>query len=167
MDIEKALQGGFSPEMRKDIWTTITTPLTGETREKFRKEITGKGLKFPNPEFDENNLRYDIDYLNQIGGLICMLPLEFMADYVDGICKGSMDENDGLMEEDVLSTEMSDEKISELNATALGNTAYIILNTKNEMAKHKCLDVLHRYMNFYLDNFLNFVMGGEAGRPIQ
>ena len=72
-----------------------------------------------------------------------------------------MDDNDGLMEEDVLSTEVTAEQLKEMNATALGNTAYIILHTKNEMAKHKCLDILHRYMNMYLDNLMS-LMSAQA-----
>lgn len=161
MDLEKLMQGGFSVELRKKIWEIITTPLDDAGRDKFRKEISAKGLRFPNPEFDENNLRFDIAYLNGIGGAICMLPLEFIADYVDGVCKSSVDDNDGLMEEDVISTDLTTEQLKEVNATALGNAAYIILHTKNEMAKHKCLDILHRYLNFYLDNLMS-LMSAQA-----
>ena len=161
MDLSKLMEGGFSVELRKKIWEKITTPLDDVGREKIRKEIATRGLRFPNPEFDENNLRFDIAYLNGIGGVICMLPLEFQADYVDGICKESIDEGDGMMEEDVISTDVTTEQIKEMNATALGNTAYIILHTKNEMAKHKCLDILHRYLNFYLDNLMN-LMSAQA-----
>lgn len=160
MDITKLLQLTTHTEMRKQIWETITTPLTEETREIFRKEVISKGLKFPNPEFGEDNLRYDINYLNQIGAVICMLPLEFIADYVDRICKEAIDENSGIMEDTVIAEEITDDTIREMDATALGNTAYIILNTKNEMARHKCLDVLYRYMNFYLDNLMNMMTAG-------
>ena len=155
------MAGGFSPELRKQIWEVITTPLTPLLRDKYRKEITARGLRFPNPEFDKNNLRFDIAYLNGIGGGICMLPLEFIADYVDGICKESIDEADGMMEEDILSTDITNEDIKGVNATALGNAAYCVLHTKNEMAKHKCLDILHRYMNMYLDNLMN-LMSAQA-----
>ena len=37
----------------------------------------------PNAEFDEYGLRYDIEYLNNIGVDIVFAPIEYMVNYVD------------------------------------------------------------------------------------
>lgn len=167
MDLTKALQSGFSPEMRKKIWNYITTPLTDKQRDDFRQGMIAKGLQFPNEEFDDKGLKFDISYLNRIGGAVCMFPLEFMAEYVDKVCKTSMDNEEGLMEQDILSDDVTDKSLQGTDATGLGNIAYIILHTKDDMVKAKCLDTLWRYLNFYFDFLMNVMMAQAKERPIQ
>ena len=165
MDIQN-FADTFSPEMRKNIWKIVTTPLTDEQREKFRGEMAKKGFITPNKEYDQHGLRFDIHYLNRIAGAICMMPLEFMADYVDGVCKSSMDRDDGLMEEDVLTDDMTEESFKDTNATGLGNMAYMILHTKDEQVKAKCLDCLWRYMNYYIENLIAMVTKQMGSQPV-
>lgn len=162
------IESTFSPEKRKEIWRIVTTPLTNADREKLKKEIILKGLQSPNAEFNSHGLRFDIGYLNRIGGTICLLPLEFMSEYVDTVCKSSMDSQDGLMEEAVLDDDMTDEYLEKnIDATALGNMAYIILHTQNDMIKGKCLDTLWRYINIYIDNIVKMMIQQSTKRPIQ
>lgn len=141
-------------EIKDGLWHRIITPLTDLQRQIFQDEYLSQGFKLPNDNFNEFNLRYDIDYLNSVGGSACMLPLEFMAYYVDGICKESIDTQEGVMEESLLEDDISDESFTSMTATALGNMAYIILSTKNEKVKNTCLDSLRKYFDFYFDKIL-------------
>lgn len=152
------IEATFSPEMRKKTWDAITMPLTTEARNELRKALPEKGFVFPNPKFDNNGLRFDIDYLNRIGGSICVFPLEFMADYVDVVCKESIDKQEGKMEQDILADDATDESLVDINATALGNLSYIVLHTKDELAKAKCLDIIWRYLNIYFDNMIKAML---------
>lgn len=146
-----AIAALLSPESRKQIWAAVITPLTDEQRKKLREGLSQKGFLVPNEKFNEHGLRFDINYLQSIGGAICMLPLEFMSEYVDVVCKNVMDRNDGLMEESILNDELLEEEFPDTNTTALGNIAYVAFHTKNEKVKEKCLIFLEQYMNWHLN----------------
>lgn len=158
----------FSEKIRKKMWDVVITPLAEKEREKIRKELSGKGLKNPNPEYDEAGLRFDIHYLNSIGGVVCMLPLEFMAEYADLICVNMVDTEMEILEQDTIE-HIRDfpEGFESMNATAIGNMAYFIIHTKNESAKTMALDYLKRYLNWYLDKLTAQMTKGLGKLPIQ
>lgn len=118
-----------------------------EEKRKEYIELLEKSLPKPTIEFDENGLRYTIEHLNQMGGSIVMLPLEYAALYVDGICKKQVDENS----QEILSVAASmkhgqvlksDQEFAQMNCTAVGNIAYAVLNCKDP-------DVQAIFMEFY------------------
>ncbi len=98
---------------------------------------------FPEPakEYNDFGLRYPIEFLNQIGKNIIFLPLEHIADFVDGVCKNNMDE----MEGDVLTIkpeEITDVVIENWNATSIGNIAYVAIHAQQEKARAIAMQVL-------------------------
>lgn len=92
----------------------------------------------PAAEFDGFGLRFPIEYLNQVNKSIVLLPLELMAEYVDVICKTFIDQDDQefifkqILNEDPT---IDDKRFENINATAVGNLAYVCLNCKNESAR--------------------------------
>ena len=114
------------------------------------------GFKFiePTPDFNELGLRFPIEYLNEMGKNIIFLPLEIAAEYVDGITKNFIDENnEEFIFHQVLNVDYEvSEMYENLNATGIGNMAYICLNCQNEKARTIC------------DEFLKSVFGKEKGK---
>lgn len=93
-----------------------------------------KAPKAPRKSFDENGLRYDINYLNKMFPRILFLPIEQQALFVDAVtfynCKFDWDPG----EEDFLNPDTSLENI---NCTSIGNMAYIALNhLRPEVREH-------------------------------
>lgn len=104
----------------------------------------------PNDKFDMYGLRYPIDHLNKIGGSIITIPLECMAEYVDVITKNAIDENDGyFILTQVLNSDDDSINLSKLNATAIGNIAYVCLNCSDEIGRLKSEKLLERYEEWF------------------
>lgn len=91
----------------------------------------------PEKEFDKDGLRFPSDYLQAVGKSIVMLPLELMAEYVDGVTHDLIDEdNQPFIFEQVINRDINvEEEYPSINATGIGNLAYICLNCKNEKAR--------------------------------
>lgn len=104
----------------------------------------------PNEKFDMHGLRYQIDHLNKIGGSIITIPLECMAEYVDVITKNAIDENDGyFILTQILNSDDDSINFSKLNATAIGNIAYVSLKCCDETARLKSEKLLERYEEWF------------------
>lgn len=129
--------------------------MTEDQKERYNKYyngvlLTGElGYKIEHPSntFNEFGLKFSVDYLNRIGKNVIMFPLEIMADYVDEVTKKYIDTNNlefidyqiHIFESDFKSVDIIWEN---LNATSIGNLAYICLNSKNEKAKEVCEKIL-------------------------
>ena len=101
--------------------------------------LTGAlGFKVMQPadEFDENGLKFPIEYLNQLGVNVVFLPIEMMAEYADIITKSSIDGYDKgyyefLSGDDLESLDEMYES-GQINATSIGNMAYIAMHCKDQ-----------------------------------
>ncbi len=110
----------------------------------------------PNPkgEFDEYGLRMPVEALNMVDCAIIILPLEWMAEYVDGITKESIDSDDGVVDNAFL--EVNEPEL--WNTTSVGNCAYIALHSKKENVREVALKVLNQYDDWYMKNkFHDFI----------
>lgn len=109
--------------------------LSDEKKEKYEKDFYKNNPK-PRDKFDQYGLRYDISYLNNFGNNILLLPVEYMANYVDIITKNLVDTNDYILIETIKrDVDIEKSELPNINATACGNMAYIYLNTKDKYAK--------------------------------
>jgi len=93
------------------------------------------------PIFDENGLSYDKEFLEEISYAILTLPVDIMSHFVNREIKMLVD-NDQLIIEDFTTSEIinAENIIKELDdktidATAIGNIAYVYENTKDETTK--------------------------------
>lgn len=92
------------------------------------------------PIFDENGLSYDKEFLEEISYGILTLPTDMMSHFVNREIKMLVD-NDQLtiedLKEDVINAENIIKELDDKNidATAIGNIAYVYENTKDERTK--------------------------------
>jgi hypothetical protein len=122
-------------------------------KRKLSKMRESHPYQLPDKKWNNHGLRFSFDYLNSIGAsCVIFLPLEHMADYVDRICKDSVDENDV----DFLKKSYSDSiKFDEINPTAIGNAAYIYLNIDNEFLKRVSMRFLEDYRAWIINEIEN------------
>lgn len=128
--------------------------MTEEKRNNYMKYyedilLTGSAgfqLMRPAEHFDKFGLRFPVEFLNKIGTSLVFLPLELMAEFVDVIMKNGIDKNDAeFIFNQILDKDFNIEQSwSLLNATTIGNLAYIALNCKNERAKEIAEDLLNK-----------------------
>lgn len=99
--------------------------------------LSGFKILEPEKEFNDFGLRFPIDYLNSVGKNIIMFPLEIMAEYCDVITKSYIDDKDeSFIYEQIIDCDFNlEETYGNLNATGIGNLAYMALNCHNERAK--------------------------------
>ncbi len=126
---------------------TSLSKMSTEDREKYMKYyedvllsgVIGFTVLKPNPDFDDNGLRFPVDYLNEIGINIIFMPIEIMSEYVDSVTKTHIDKNDdGFIYHQFIDSNFdgsNEDDFNTVNATALGNLAYAALNCKNEKAR--------------------------------
>lgn len=102
--------------------------------------ITGFKVLEPAKEYDDFGLRFPIDYLNSFGKNVVFLPLEIMAEYVDIITRSAIDNNEAdFIYHQIHDLDFDVDKMYDnLNATAIGNMAYIALNCQDGKAKEIC-----------------------------
>jgi hypothetical protein len=92
------------------------------------------------PIFDENGLSYDKEFLEEISYGILTLPTDMMSHFVNREIKMLVD-NDQLIIEDLKEGVINAENIIKelddktIDATAIGNIAYVYENTKDETTK--------------------------------
>jgi len=92
------------------------------------------------PIFDENGLSYDKEFLEEISYGILTLPTDMMSHFVNREIKMLVD-NDQLtiedLKEDVINAENIIKELDDktIDATAIGNIAYVYENTKDERTK--------------------------------
>ena len=114
----------------------------------------GFKLQKPTSYFNDFGLKYSSDFLNKVGILVVMFPIEIMQNYVDIIVKNIVDNDPEKLKEFL----PSEEKVNlyEINATSIGNLAYIILNANNKKIKNRCKVLLDRIYKDTLELILNF-----------
>jgi hypothetical protein len=121
----------------------------------LREKAVLEDATFIRPAINYNfwGLRFPLNYLEKIGGSIILLPLEFMADYVDRITKKKIDQNDhSFIRTQVLPRKAENEQFEKWNATSLGNTAYTTLHCQNEQGRHLELELLEKYYVWFRQN---------------
>lgn len=88
-------------------------------------------------DFNHSGLKFDNSELEDIFPEIIFKPIEEQAQYVDSICFASVNEH-WFTESILEAKQLTSEEISFLNATSIGNLAYVILNCKNEEVVERC-----------------------------
>jgi hypothetical protein len=96
----------------------------------------------PSTEYDEHGLRFTVDHLDKVGNNAILMPVELMAEYVDVITKHKVDSNDQSFINDILTTEIYQDELDNINATACGNLAYAYLHTTNDYAKQHVKQII-------------------------
>ncbi len=129
-----------------------------EMPEEQRKQLDNhlKAMNYPLPRvnFDEFGLRYDINHLNEVGGAISLLPLDYAANYVDVVTKTKMDKGYPLPPV----PRHVPENFKALNATAIGNIAYCIFKGKKEDPELvKYMEFYNAYQNWYVEQLGDLV----------
>jgi hypothetical protein len=117
----------------------------------------------PSPEFDEHGLRFDLPHLKDIGLRVLLLPLEYMANYADEVTITAVDScNKDFVEQISDSTteiqDMTDEEVlQKINATSVGNLAYISIHLKNQEVKDLSEAILNRLHKAFLNQLMKIV----------
>jgi len=100
-------------------------------------------LPKPCPEFDSDGLRFPVHVLNELGMNNIVFPIEVMAQFVDGVTKKAVDNDESTIDIQMESgRKMLDDFYKEFNATTIGNLAYITLNHKKESTRDNAKEFL-------------------------
>jgi hypothetical protein len=133
--------------------------MSDEKKKSYEEEFYSQQPK-PNEEYDELGLRYDIDYLNNLGNNIVLCPVEFIANYVDVITKSLVDNNDSnFMENIVLDGVFEEADYPNLNATALGNMAYAYLHIQSEKVRQIIKETLIKVFVWKASQYKSLIDG--------
>lgn len=100
----------------------------------------------PNKKFDENGLAYNPEHLKEVGPRICFLPVQLAACYADKKTIKNID-NIVLSNIDVFSVDY----YHFLDATGVGNIAYIYCNTKDKFVKDRCFVFLTKLIHHEIE----------------
>lgn len=122
----------FSEYMEKMFTCIIDEKLVNEM---FDERFNGQDFPKIKPDFDQNGLRFDIDFLNSVGTLISILPIQALAQFVDYVTYNNYKSDPTNFHNDLFQIFNNASEINQLNATALGNLAFIYLNTENPKVK--------------------------------
>ena len=92
------------------------------------------------PIFDEDGLSYDKEFLDEISYRILTLPTDIMSHFVNRETKMLVDNDQLIIEdlkEDVINAENIIKELDDktIDATSIGNIAYVYENTKDETTK--------------------------------
>lgn len=115
-----------------------------------------KVLTRPADVYNYLGLRFDINYLNALETRIIFYPVEIMAEYVDRITKNYMDvpmhsrtrksfESQVMEDISFFSTQ---EIVETINATGIGNYAYVYIHTQNYELKAKLEQILNEIYRY-------------------
>lgn len=115
----------------------------------------------PNKEFDNNGLKFSVEYLNDLGLNNIFLPLEYMAEYADIVTVKAMQENSITFQKTALSSLILDNSneinLDQLNATGIGNLAYVYLHTTDEQLKYETLLFLNKLLKIHIGKFADLI----------
>ncbi len=114
-------------------------------------------FKRPNKKFNGYGLKFDIDYLNSIGSTPIVLPLEYMAEYSDMVTRGNIEEHDTEFINDFIDSSEQENDLSKINATAIGNCAYVALNCSKLSARQAAMKFLEKYFLYFQSQLINHV----------
>lgn len=116
----------------------------------------------PNQEFNVYGLRFPIEYLRNVRNYVCILPLEYIAEYVDVITKERIDYESDIQDDfyDYKTYELEDCDLDLVNTTSIGNLAYACLHSKHKKTRQTCEESLNKILAHYepqkLEVFNNF-----------
>lgn len=101
-------------------------------------------------KFNEGGIRFPLDYLRRMHIAVVLLPLEYMAEYVDIVTKEAVDDQDTAFFLTGMPTdaEFTEADANRINATSVGNLAYVYLYLNNEEVRDRCkkmLDMIYRF----------------------
>ena len=139
---------------------TVEQKLMYETQYYIMKTegVNGRVVLEPNEEFDENGLKFPIEYLDEIGVNVVLFPIEIMANYVDVVTKFAVDNNEKSIIDHLTDSNFNIDTIyKELNATSVGNLAYAALHLKDEKVQQICENRLNQIFDKHLDEFMNSI----------
>ena len=111
--------------------------------------LTGQGglaILEPTEKFDEYGLKFPIDYLKKISRTVIFFPLEIMANYADKTTVTAVSNNDAEFNyyqvvDPVFNIE---EAWPDINATSIGNLAYIALHCTNIITQQNAEEILNK-----------------------
>lgn len=106
--------------------------------------IKFEAYKEPNEKFDRFGLRYDLDFLQKVKTRICLLPIQLMANFADKTTIESEAKFNKIKKFNI-------ETYNYLNATTIGNTAHIFLNTTNDDVRQCCYDFLTKLIQYEIE----------------
>ncbi len=122
--------------------------------------INNPKIKKPYKEFDAYGLKFDIDWLNEVGGSVVFLPLEHAAEYADIVTVNGLKEPHPEFLQQYKNDIEKRQDFSLWNATAVGNVAYVSLFCKDDELKINAFNLLQQYADyFYFDLISKFNNG--------
>jgi len=124
----------------------------------FRKMIEESLEKMgPDSGFDENGLKHSHEHLAEMKYAIGTLPIEKQAEYADLITVATIDNISApLMGHDMEDPLSMMQSVLRMNATSIGNMAYIALNHPAPGIAQKYRGILDKYRPFYeMDDEVN------------
>ena len=119
--------------------------------------VMGYKLLLPFDEFDENGLKFPLDYLKTAAPAIIFLPLELMADYADIVTVNAVITRDKAFMVTLLGNlENFPSDLQTITATTIGNLAYITLHLNQatyltQETEKKLTEIFEFYKQITLD----------------
>lgn len=98
-------------------------------------------------QFDENGLRHNHAHLEQIKMEIATWPIKKQAEYVDEVTKKEVDDGYPSLALFLQTTEGID--FTKLNATSVGNLAYMVLHHPEESRQIEALNILNQIKEYF------------------
>ncbi len=121
---------------------------------KFAFWLFRKGCMYK--QFDEYNLQYDVRILNKLRPVMIKVPIEVLATFVDGITydivQAEIATKSELLKRDFVGEPNAVDKFiketeqlhyNHLNATGIGNVAYVALNHPDKTFRDKAYNLLN------------------------
>lgn len=135
----------------------------------IKQGMLGFKIEEPDENYRSNGLRFDVDYLNNIGKHIIMFPVEDMIKYVDQTTKSLVDtKSEKFIDIIVNSIDhiniLDEDAYRALNATSIGNIAYVMENCNTPVIKEKCEDLLNRILEKETNKALTALQGVDFNK---
>lgn len=133
----------FSEWMNKNFETRISEE---DLKNLFNVYSEMYGFEQMKDDFDKDGLRFSVEFLNQIGTTISIIPVQALSLFCDYVTFHNYADNKQEFENQILSMGMDiglGKLIEQLNATSLGNMAFIYLNTLNPLVKAKIVSIIN------------------------
>lgn len=130
--------------------------------------ILGFEIQEPKEEYMSDGLKFDISYLNSLGKALIMFPVEDIVKYVDQTTKTFVDSKSAEFIELVVSSlnniNIEDEnQYDPLNATSIGNIAYVMENCNTANIREKCETILNSILQKEFNKSLNLLNSTSFG----
>jgi hypothetical protein len=126
-----------------------------EQKLELLKKMEQARKNFPQPSFEylENGMKYENDFLNEIGGHIIMMPIDWMSEFVSKEHREKFDNQD----KEIMSSFLQMLKSSDLyyifmymKPQLLGLASYMVINSEDEFVFNSALEFLELYQKYYI-----------------